>query len=139
MDYRTLRFFWTTADLALKAGTELDRSRRDRSAAVEAAVESLLESLQRAVNLSEDNAGATEFQAAFELYRHIIAPGADEKVKTTADLANAISSFADGWTVQLSQRNDGALHDMMRICLDIHQFCLSRSMMSGQDEPGFAA
>ncbi len=139
MDYQTLRFFWNIAELALKAATELDRSRRDCSVAVEVAVESLLKSLQEAVNLSVDHAGAAEFQAVFDLFRQVIDPEACEKITTTADLAIAISSFADDWRVQIAQRRDAPLCDMMRVCLDIHQFCLGRSMISGQDELGLAA
>lgn len=139
MDYQTTRFYWNTAELALKAGVELDRSRRDRSAAVEIAVERLLKSLQEAVDMSGQTA-PSEFRAAYELYRQVIAPGSTENLRITADLVEAVTSFCDRWRSQLEGRDDDALYEMMCTSLDIHQFCLSRIMgMQSQETPGFAA
>jgi hypothetical protein len=129
VDYQSVKFYWNTAELALKAATELDRSRRTRTGTLEAAVESLLKCLQDAVDASSDRGSLSEQQAAFDLYRDaIVRPGLDPNLRTVADLVEAIGSFCTKWQTQLKGRSDIELHAMMRTSLDIHQFCLSRSM-----------
>lgn len=61
--------------------------------AVEVTVQNRLKALQDAVDLSPDRASFTEFQAAFELYRSVIAPGSSQNLQTTGDLVEAIKAF----------------------------------------------
>lgn len=140
MDYQTAKFYWDTAELALKAGTELDRSRHGRSQEVEVTVQNLLKSLQAAVELSPDRGSISEFEAVFELYRAVISPGPSPYLRTTSDLVKAISAFNDGWLAQLRSPTEAELYSMMRTSLDIHQFCLSRALgLHSQEGLGFAA
>jgi hypothetical protein len=123
----------------LKAGVELDRSRRLRSETVDAAVEGLLESFERVVQLPINETLTSDFQAIYDIYRHAIAPDSGSNLRVVTDLVEAVGSFCESWRAQLLDNDESEIHEMMRTALDIHQFCLSRAMASDDAMLGFAA
>jgi hypothetical protein len=126
MDYQTLAFHRTIADLALKTGVQLDQCIRSSSKADGTAIEGLLQAFEGAV---VDPGKIAVFQAAYDVYRHAIAGAPSKSLRTVNDLVQAMSLLCSDWRSTVSKGSTSDLKTMLRTVLEVHDYCLARSWM----------
>jgi hypothetical protein len=125
MIFESIRFQREVAELALKVGTELDRRLRCVPNKADPAVAGLLSIFHQSVQSPIHS--VIQFQEMYVLYRDVIAMKFPAPLKTTSDLVGAVTNLSGDWTVTISTGALPEIDEIMRTCLDIHQFCLERS------------
>lgn len=127
MSFEGIRFHRDVADLALRAATEIDKRIRSEPECAEIAVNELARSFLKTVEPGYLSVSVVGFHEMHVLFRDVLHANFPVPLKTTDDMIEAIRHLSKDWEIRVAGGSKSEMTAIMQNCLDVHQYCVSRS------------